>query len=1352
MAQEPEKAPIMKWSSWILYAGALALVFGVIAMVTRQATSTPEEVFSAVQQRIARGVHDKEQILLNLDHCLQLATQSDKKDLEAEIRRERGAILVELGAFDRARADLTAVVQHAPQDRKAIRALIELELRAREWAVARARLEDQLRNQPDDAAAWSVYARSWRLETEDRLAKCKQLVEGSLAAEQASEMMAQLRHSAALPLEDLRRSKIAHRLEQALQSDQDYDSAVMLGELDEAARCNAQARAAAEKACALAGDADALVLLLTIRSEAMDTDAVARLAMAAERSPVVRRDVRVPSIALPHLRMHGRAQLAADLAQSWSTARTQWPASFWHEACVSLWEAKRWEGLHAMAIGLRSDASVSAIAEADFWLGVSLSRAGFAADAQRFLTTFLLNAPPEPIPHARAIAYLEAARGAKAAGAAAEERRNLLGFVQEWPEGDGEAWMRLAELAAESDHGGWRAPVEQQAKAIELLPARVDELLPRWMEWGERHLQLIGFDRNNLGADRGPEGATTYELYRTAQAWLELGEHTRALGANRRLLAQLPGFLPALDLAIEIAVAQGRDRDIVEAVASRVQRGGRTPRLDTVLAAVDPSALTPKSRLALIEADPERMGRLLVAQDLLTRGETQLALGSLEAIAADAWTEDARVLAAQLRLERGDYAQAADLILPARTALAQARGALEIAVEALAAAGRSQELRTLLGEYVQSIPPKRLLVVCDVLLRHNQAAAALQVARQLDADPKTRGAETLVRLLSAQLILGQYDLAEGTIERLDAFDSGARSARLKILLGVVANQEDLITEGVSTLRPLAAASPVVAAQLALVSGEANQAAAALEKLPPSESVEKDTIRYLTRALTAVSTRREIAVSLWMGSTSASAARVWCTGPDGKRSARLAAAWLIAMREPAAAAVVQANLTATAAALPEGVWDHWMLATLQRSSGDRVGARHTSEALVAAAPDFGPGWEVLGQLGWRQETSERERAARELKRMEGLGALAAELWERKLLEGVYQYLDGSPAKALELAGEAAALQPRSLRVARLGALAAAKLGEDAQLLSWTRQALSPRTDTVDELTPREAAELVHIAAEASLLIVRSGERTAQTRALWDDLAAARTKDPLATLAAARLYLTLDARNPAVGVTRAMSRLARFREQHAKACLDDLAPGATHEWTLFHSSLDPQAAEEFLAAERRLQPALASLWMDSPDVAAAAGRLVTAAQAADLAHQLLPRAGFARTAFQIASQGELTPEAIELALTKVPAAENLPGADPELVLHAARAYANLGARHAVRARDLHTLVKPHLSSQPQLKVGWYLLGLQIAVLMGGDEARLVCGGLLKEWMELKPMEGDVAEEEAMVGVGCRGEAPL
>jgi len=1342
----------MKWSSWILYAGALVLVFAVIAMVTRQATSTPEEVFSAVQQRIARGVHDKEQILLNLDHCLQLASQSDKKDLEAEIRRERGAILVELGAYDRARADLTAVVQHAPKDQKAIRALLELELRAREWAVARGRLEDQLRNQPDDAAAWSIYARAWRLEAEDRVAKCKQLVDRSLAAEQANELMEYVRRSAALPLEDLRRTKLAYRIEQALQSDQDYDSAVMLGELDEAARCNAQARAAAEKACALAGDADALVLLLTIRTEALDTEEVARLAMAAERSAVVRRDVRVPSIALPYLRVHGRVQLAADLAQSWSTARPQWPASFWHEACVSLWEAARWEGLHAMAIGLRSDASVSAIAEADFWLGVSLSRAGFAADARRFLMTFLLDAPPEPIPHARAIAYLEAARGAKAAGATADERRNLLGFVQEWPQGDGEAWMRLAELAADSDHGGWRAPVEQQAKAIELLPARVDELLPRWMEWGERHLQLIGFDRNNLGEDRGPEGTTSYELYRTAQAWLELGEHTRALGTNRRLLTQLPGFLPALDLAIEIAVAQGRDRDIVEAVAARVQRGGRTARIDAVLAAVDPSALTAKSRLALIEADPERMGRLLVAQDLLTRGETQLALGSLEAIAADAWTEDARVLAAQLRLERGDYAQAADLILPARTALAQARGALEIAVEALAAAGRSQELRTLLGEHVQSIPPKRLLVVCDVLLRHNQAAAALQVARQLDADPKTRGAETLVRLLCGQLILGQYELAEATIERLDAFDSGARSARLKILLGVLANKDELIDEGVGTLRPLAAASPVVAAQLALVSGENNLAAAALEKLAPIEGVEKDAIRYLTRALTAVATQRDIAASLWMGSTSSEAARTWCAGPDGQRTSRLAAAWLIAMREPSAAAVVQANLTASATALPAGAWDHWMLATLQRSSGDRVGARQTAEALVAAAPDFGPGWEALGQLGWRPETSERERASRELKRMEGMGALAAELWERKLLEAVYQYLDGSPAKALELVTEASALQPRSLRIARLGAMAAAKLGEDAQLLSWTRQALSPRKDTVDELTPREAADLIRIAADASLRIVRSGERTVQTRALWDDLAAARTQDPLAALAAARLDLTLDARNPAVGVSRAMSRLARFREQHAKVCLDDLAPGATHEWTQFHSSLDPKAADDFLASERRLQPALASLWMDAAEVAAADGRLTHAAEAAELTHQLLPRAGFARTGFEIASRGELAPSAIELALTQIPAAENLPGADPELVLYAAQAYANLGARHAQHARDLHALVKPHLANQPQLKTSWYLLGLQIAVLLGGDAAREECEGLLKEWSVLKPEESEVDAWEALVGVGCRGEAPL
>ena len=82
MAQEPEKAPIMKWSSWILYAGALALVFGVIAMVTRQATSSPEEVFSAVQQRIARGAqglwHDARHMLNNVNRAAKRATDQSR--------------------------------------------------------------------------------------------------------------------------------------------------------------------------------------------------------------------------------------------------------------------------------------------------------------------------------------------------------------------------------------------------------------------------------------------------------------------------------------------------------------------------------------------------------------------------------------------------------------------------------------------------------------------------------------------------------------------------------------------------------------------------------------------------------------------------------------------------------------------------------------------------------------------------------------------------------------------------------------------------------------------------------------------------------------------------------------------------------------------------------------------------------------------------------------------------------------------------------------------------------------------------------------------------------------------------
>lgn len=1334
----------MKWSSWILFAGALALVFGVVAMVTRQSSSTPADYFAGVRLRIARGVDSKEQILVNLDQCLQLAEDAGDLELETRVRRERGLLLTDLGAYDRARADLQEVARRDAKDAIAARALVDLELRAEQYDAARRLLDDALRADPVDGALWSHYARAWRAEAQHLLERCSKRASALVVADSADAVRRDLVLSAAIEDAPARRAFLAQRIVDALENQRGFDAPAMLGDLDRANECNTRARRAAARSIELSGDADAALLYAGLCVEAGDMEEAAVLAIAAERSPALRVDSRLPVLLLPALRADGRRELVADLAQSLAAAPVRRPAAFWHEACVSLYTADRWDPLHGAALGLRGAGSLSDIAEGDFWIGMALGRGGFCQDAERFLNSFLKTMPPDPVPHARALAHQAAARCAHEAGRLVDEREHLRGFVQEWPDGDGEAWLRLADLTAAAENAGWRDPVEQQAKAIELLPARADELLPRWIEWGERQLQLVGFDRNDLGADRGVDGPTSYELYRSVQLWLEKGDAGRAGAANRRLLLRLPKLLPALDLAVEIAVAAGRERDIVEAVAARVARGGRTARIDELLAGIDAQALTSKSRLALIETDPSRLGRLLVAEDLLERGDTASALASLESIAADMWTDDARVLAAKLRLERGEASQAADLLLPAKQAVASMPGVFELGVEALARAGRTDDLRAFLVEHAKSVAPKRLLSACDLLLRHRQAASALLLARQLDSTAATRGAETLLRLMGAQLATGQLDIAHGTLERLQAFDVAARAARLGLVLGSRSKDDELAADMAAQLKPLGDAAPLVGAQLALLGREPAAAQAMLAKLPPVQGTLRDPLRFLVEGAVALQSGQRPAASAWMGVQASAAAQDFFAGAKGERDPRQAVVWLLAHKEPLASASIQQELLDGVAPLPGGLWERWLAASLRLADGDTEGARALAAELVQAAPDFGPAWEILRTIGFPGTAGEREQAAFELKRMEGLGGLACEPWERSLLEGVFQLLDGSPRRALELAERALDAQPASVRAARLAALASATLKDDARLDKYARAALEPRKDAVDALTKREAAQLVDAVLQRTLAAAKDDPQSKSGKALWDDLAARRADDPLSALAAARMDLLVDPRNPATGVDRAMGRLQRFRKQNQKTCLDDLAPGATSAWSAFHAELDPDAALAFLRAERELQPALAATWLEEPQVLARAGRPSAAAEASRRADILVPGSKLARPTFALAMHGEMKPDAIEQALAEIPVREGAAGPDPELALMAAHAYANLGARHAARLRDLHLAVQEHIAVWKKLESEWLLLGLRLAAVEGGEALQTTSEALLRQYADLKPAPRELEKARVLRGM--------
>src|SRR6185369_9761070 len=100
--------------------------------------------------------------------------------------------------------------------------------------------------------------------------------------------------------------------------------------------------------------------------------------------------------------------------------------------------------------------------------------------------------------------------------------------------------------------------------------------------------------------------ASPYELYRLAQIHLEAGDTLRAAAHVKRLLEDLPGFLPALDLAFDIARKANKPREAMEYALERMRVGGRTEAITEMLKGISILELDPKDLLAMMRADPEQ--------------------------------------------------------------------------------------------------------------------------------------------------------------------------------------------------------------------------------------------------------------------------------------------------------------------------------------------------------------------------------------------------------------------------------------------------------------------------------------------------------------------------------------------------------------------------------------------------------------------------------------------------------------------------------------------------------------------------------------------------------------------------
>ena len=484
----------MKTTSWILFGLAVALLLGVGAMVVRQVKQTPSEHFQAIEKRASEGYQDREQLIGRLDQVLDRAVDIGDVELGTRVQLKRGRVLMDLGAFERAREDLTAVAAARPGDASVESDLAELEARSGDFHAAQERVARMIQRDPGNTSAYVRLGRLHQQAAERTVARTLELLSISLVPEHVDRARAVLEHSSALLPGDPRRVALSQELRDLLAGRDDTLLENAINATDQACAELDHAREAYTRSLERSIDPEALAGLIGLYERAGKTVLGVDLGTATVRIGALRTNPAFGRALLAGLVELGRLRYAADLAAGWVKSQAPISPEFAAECCVVLYQTKRWQDLQAGSGLLREIGNTSQIQAANLYLGLAYIEQGLFGDGRQYLHYFCGTELPDPFPKARAVAWQYIARACRQLGEPILERTALQGLVDLAPELDPDAWLRLAELQMAAPHGGYREPEMRYAYGMSLSPERTSELLPRWYEIGVLELRSVGMD------------------------------------------------------------------------------------------------------------------------------------------------------------------------------------------------------------------------------------------------------------------------------------------------------------------------------------------------------------------------------------------------------------------------------------------------------------------------------------------------------------------------------------------------------------------------------------------------------------------------------------------------------------------------------------------------------------------------------------------------------------------------------------------------------------------------------------------------------------------------------------------
>ncbi len=635
----------MNKSTWLLLLLALVVGVSLTRLVVGSSDRSPEELLESIRVRLdEEDPPDFDRAFHELDLALSKVTSESDPELYADLLEHRAAALIRCRAGDSALGDLEHLIQLDTENETKWKLRIgDVHLAAGRYEEAVEIFDQILGEIPWHRFTHQQKARALQAMAEDGFEEFSRLLTDALPPRIAADRLAlaeRIVHSH--PTDPFRAADLAD-LESQFNRDNSRslrDARVMIPDL------TAAFGAAREENVLATGDRvhgrviEALTrdLLLTGRPTlAVD------LGLASLTQELASKDPGSLQVLASALAAQGRPEAAADVIQAAlpRTDEAKLGVDFLPHWGKILFEAQEWNRLLAVGSELRQSPKYLRDSRQRqdaglFYSGIALVRIGKAREGDQLLRSYARADSAEPIPGARGRAWRELASLEKRSGRPEAEFEALRQATRLDPEGNGEAFRKLAEIRWERGDDAYVA-AENMGHAIRLLPTRGDALESRWRQFGEAALIERGIDidlslnrLNEAGLSYPSENESAYVLLRLAERRLENSDLADALEIAEYLSGKMPDFLPALDVRLRILQALGRPEERIELLLRRLELApGYKPVLNELRELWEAGELTSGQFLRLMQADPEATGRHTFVRQLIDRGRADLALRAL---------------------------------------------------------------------------------------------------------------------------------------------------------------------------------------------------------------------------------------------------------------------------------------------------------------------------------------------------------------------------------------------------------------------------------------------------------------------------------------------------------------------------------------------------------------------------------------------------------------------------------------------------------------------------------------------------------------------------------------------------